>query len=436
MADLQVPPQSVELEQGLLAAIMFSREAASEILDTVRAEDFYKLSHQKIIVAAQDLYRKGDPLDAAFLAEALKSRGLLEATGGAVYLGKIMEEPVPSNIQKACGIIRQKAALRKLINACNAAIQSCQKGGQDPDEIIESAQREIMAIQSEDSGNVFALDPLLDDARERYEDLHKKNDQIIGVPSFFHDLDSILAGYQPSDLIILAARPGMGKTAFITCNMVEMALHDIPCGVFSLEMSKEQIVDRIIAASARVNTLKFRSGKFADNDWHKITNAFGRLQYKPVWIDDSSDPRLSIIRKKARRMVKQGVKILFIDYLQLLAGTNQQNRNLEISEITRGLKLMAKELKIPIVLLSQLSRKCEERSDKRPLLSDLRDSGAIEQDADVVMFLYREEVYKATEKNSGLAELIIAKQRNGPTGAINLRWNAAATRFESLALSI
>lgn len=428
----RVPPHAIDVERSLISVLMHSKNAAAEVLDTICPDDFYRGAHQKIISAAKDLHRKGEPLDLPILTEALQVRGVLEEIGGAYYLAGLLDEPVPSSVPRYCTVLQEKAALRRLIHTCQKTIQDCHEA-RDAGEVIDLAQREILKVQAEGSGQAIQINSLLDEAIDRYEQLEKMKGKIKGIPSFFPDLDLILAGYQPSDLVILAARPSMGKTAFAVSNLYHMGLRDIPCGIFSLEMSKEQIIDRIAAVSARVGSTKFRSGRFADDDWQRITSAFGKLYGRPIYIDDSADSRFSSIRKRARQMVKLGVKIIFVDYLQLITGTNPHNRNLEISEITRGLKLLAKDLQIPIVLLSQLSRKCEERNNKRPLLSDLRDSGAIEQDADVVLFLFREEAYSVTEENKGLAELIVAKQRNGPTGAINLFWNAAATRFESCA---
>lgn len=432
MMDNKLPPQSLEVERALISAVILSKDAAAEILESVNSADFYTGAHQKIVTTAQELYRKGEPLDLPILTEALKVRDLLESIGGASFLASLLNEPVPPNIERYCAIVQEKAALRRMIQICQKTIQNCNQA-QDAGEVIDVAQSEILKVQAGGNGDAMPIDSFINEAIDRYEELWKMQGEITGIPAFFPDLDTILAGYQLSDLIILAARPGMGKSAFAICNLYHMGLHNIPCGFISLEMSAQQILDRIAAVAGKVNSLKFRSGRFVDEDWQAITSAFGRLTGKPIYIDDSPDSRFSNIRKKARQMVKQGVRIIFIDYLQLLAGSNQINRNLEISEITRGLKLLAKEMQIPIVLLSQLSRKCEDRNNKRPLLSDLRDSGAIEQDADVVMFLYREEIYNPTPMNKSYAELIVAKQRNGPTGTINLHWNAATTRFDSYA---
>lgn len=427
----QIPPQAIEIERSLLAAVLLSGDAATEILDSVTSRDFYRGAHQEIVKTAQELHRAGEPLDVKCMAEALRTRGRLEKIGGATYLAKLLDEPVPSNNERYCQILKDKAALRHLIQICQTTTQNCHQA-KDAAEVVDAAQREILKVQSNDKGGIVTIESLLEESIERYESLHKMQGQVTGISSFLLDLDALTAGYQPSDLIILAARPSMGKTAFAVCNMVNMGFHDIPCGIFSLEMSKEQLVDRMAAVSAKVNSLKFRSGKFVDEDWKAITTVFGKLAGRPIYINDSLDGKFSSLRKKARQMVKQGVKVIFIDYLQLISGGTRENRNLEVAEITRGLKLLAKDLQIPIVLLSQLSRRCEERDKKRPRLSDLRDSGAIEQDADVVMFLYRDEVYKATEENRGLAELIIAKQRNGPTGTVLLHWNKATTRFDGI----
>lgn len=436
MADTRILPHSTEIEQSIIAAAILTRNAGQpelvvEIFDRVTPAEFYKAAHQEIMTGAQRMHKAGEPLDLVALTEELRARGVLEKAGGASYLAQLCDTaPVPASINHYCRIIREKASLRRLIQSCQRSIQAAHQG-HNAAEIIDAAQSEILKIDTGDQGQATQISVLLDDALNRYERLHKMQGQLTGVPSGFPDLDLLTAGFQPSDLIILAARPSMGKSALAACIMSYLGLHDIPSGIFSLEMSKSQLIDRIAAVTGGVNSIKFRNGKFRDDDWRAIADAFGRLTGKPIYIDDSSDSRFASIRRQARQMVRQGIRILFVDYLQLIAGSNQTNRNLEISEITRGFKLLAKDLNIPIVLLSQLSRKCEERNNKRPLLSDLRDSGAIEQDADMVMFLYRGELYHATNDNRGLAELIIAKHRNGPTGAINLRWNGATTQFVS-----
>lgn len=432
MDDLRLPPQAVELEQSIIAAFLLDNEAAPVIIDIMKPADFYRRSHQKIMETAWEIHSQGGPIDAALLAETLYSKGLLESIGGGAYLSELLETPIPSNIETYCQRIKQKAALRRLIDICSRTMQSCYQA-EDPDGTIEAAQQQILAVQSDHLGKAASLDELLPSALDRYENLRKKSGQTTGLASGFPDLDGMLNGFQDSDLVILAARPSMGKTALATNFCLNVGLSGVECGLFSLEMSRQQILDRMTAIIARVNSAKFRNGRFVQDDWAKITGAFSRLSGAPIWIDDTSDSKISVLRKRARQLVRQGVKIIFVDYLQLITGNNQSNRNLEISEITRGLKLLAKDLQIPIVLLSQLSRKCEERDDKRPRLSDLRDSGSIEQDADVVLFLYRDEVYKESRENKGLAELKIAKHRNGPIGTIGLSWNAATTAFYSMA---
>jgi replicative DNA helicase len=445
-----VLPHSIETEESIISAVMLAGangqpETATKIFESITPIEFYKAAHKTIMEAARDLHRAGDPIDLITLMDALKTRGSLQKVGGAAYLAKLCDTaPVPPSVRHYCRTIREKANLRRLIQCCQKIMQTAYEGN-NAAEVIDTAQADILKIESGGQGQAVPISNIIDDALSRYERLSKMQGQITGIPSGYPDLDLLTAGFQSSDLIILAARPSMGKTALVVNIASFLGLHDVPCGIFSLEMSKEQVIDRMAAIAGRVNSVKFRNGRFQDEDWQAITNAFGRLMHKPIYIDDSANSRFASIRKRARAMVKQGVSILFIDYLQLIAGSNQTNRNLEISEITRGLKLLAKDLNIPIVLLSQLSRKCEERNNKRPLLSDLRDSGAIEQDADIVMFLFREEVYAAAAANEngktknseldkirGQAELIIAKQRNGPTGAVQLSWNAATTRFDSV----
>jgi replicative DNA helicase len=453
MTDMKILPNSVETEQSIIAAVILAGEmgqpdTSAEVFECTVPDEFYKSSHQIIMETAREMHQSGKPLDLISLKETLEAKGLLSKVGGAVYLAQICDKaPVPPSIKHYCRIIKDKASRRRLIQTCRKTIQEAFQG-QDAGEIIDSAQREILKIDTDAQSLAPSIDVLLGDALDRYERLYKMKGQITGVPSGYPDLDFLTSGFQPSDLIILAARPSMGKSALVISIMAYLGKNTIPCGLFSLEMSKEQVIDRMAAVTGRVNSMKFRNGRFQDKDWEAVSNAFGELTGKPIYIEDSPDARLLSIRKKARQMIKQGVKILFIDYLQLITGSNHQNRNLEISEITRGLKLLARDLQVPIVLLSQLSRKCEERNKKRPLLSDLRDSGAIEQDADVVLFLFREEVYAAAAANEngktknseldkirGQAELIIAKQRNGPTGAVQLSWNAAITRFDSAYLN-
>lgn len=432
MNEFKLPPQAVELEQSIIAAFLLNSEAAPEIIDTVKPADFYRRSHQKIMETAREIHSQGEPIDAALLAETFHSKGLLESIGGGAYISELLATPIPSNIETYCQRIKQKAALRRLIDICSRVMQNCYQAD-DPEGTIEAAQQQVLAVQSDHLEKAASLDELLPSALERYESLQKNRGQNTGIASGFPDLDEMLSGFQGSDLIILAARPSMGKTALATSLCLKMGLSGVACGIFSLEMSRRQILDRMTAITARVNSAKFRNGRFVQDDWAAITGAFSQLSGVPIWIDDVSDSKFSGLRKRARQLVRQGVKIIFIDYLQLITGSSQINRNLEISEITRGLKLLAKDLQIPIVLLSQLSRKCEERDDKRPRLSDLRDSGSIEQDADVVLFLYRDEVYKENHENKGLAELKIAKHRSGPIGTIGLSWNAATTGFYSMA---
>jgi replicative DNA helicase len=433
----RILPHSLETEQSLIAAVIMSgetgqSEVATDVFDHVTPGEFYRSAHQEIMETARRLHQAGDPLDLISLTEELQSRNTLSKIGGAAYLAKICNTiPVPSSLKHYCQIVREKAKLRQLIQYCQKTIQAAYEG-HDAVELLDAAQADILKIDTGDQGQATPIDALLGDALGRYEKLYRMKGQITGVPSGFPDLDLFTAGFQPADLVILAARPSMGKSALMITMLVYMGLHGWPCGAFSLEMSKEQIMDRIAAVTGRVNSIKFRNGRFEDKDWRTITDTFGRLAGKLIYIDDTSDARFANLRKRARAMVRQGARILFVDYLQLIAGSNQTNRNLEISEITRGFKLLAKDLNVPIVVLSQLSRKCEERNNKRPLLSDLRDSGAIEQDADTVLFLFRESVYAPTDENQGRAELIIAKQRNGPTGAIELSWNAATTGFDSI----
>lgn len=435
-----LPPQSIAAEESIISAILIDNETLFEVLDILRPEDFYRSAHQKIFAAISELFTRNEPTDLVTLANILRERGALEEIGGATYLASLVDTvPLAVNPVQYARIIHDKASLRRLIEKANAIVQKCfdEQGGVD--EIIDFAEASIFEI-SENKINpaFFPISQILEKNIDTLEERQGNKALITGVTTGFSQLDTMTAGLQGSDLIILAARPSMGKTA-LALNIARNAAvaGNVPAAIFSLEMSKEQLSMRMLCAEARIDSARLRSGFFSREDWDKLTDAATVLSDAPIFIDDSADISAMDIRAKSRRLkMDKDVGLIIIDYLQLMKGrASAERRDLEISEISRSLKGLAKELDLPVIALSQLNRKLEERSDKRPMLSDLRESGALEQDADVVAFIYRDEVYNKdpNNPNKGKAELILAKQRNGPVGMVPLAFLNAYTRFESLA---
>ena len=431
-----LPPQSIEIEQSVLAAALYSFNAAREISDSLTESDFYRAAHQKIFRVIAGETSKNDHADSTMLYELLKSSGQLDSIGGGTYIYKLLDSPVPPNIENYCAKIKEKAALRDLMFRCMEIAQGCQDCQNDVGGFIDSAQRKILKVDVGSKATAVHIADMADARLDTYELRRTQKGKITGVPSGYPALDYMTSGFQKSDLIYIGARPSMGKTALAVNFARKQAVKmKIPVLVYSLEMSKEQLFDRTLAIDGRVNSEKFRNGRFADEDWRKITETCGKLINTPLFIDDSAEPSISAIRNKARKMIKyHGIKIIYIDYIQLMDGPGN-GRYEKLTSISKGLKLMAKELDVPVVVVSQLSRKLEDRDNKRPKLSDLRESGSLEQDADLILFLYRDEVYDKDENNpnKGIAELELAKQRNGPIGTVHLTWNAGYTRFDSLA---
>ena len=435
-----LPPQSIEAEQSIISAILLDNETLFEVLDILRPEDFYRSAHQKIFVAISELFTKNEPCDLVTLTEILKNKGDLDQIGGGTYLASIVDTaPVAVNAVHYARIIHNKASLRRLIEKANAIVKKCFEEQGDVDEVIDFAESSVFEI-SEHKINpaFFSISQIIDKNFETLEERQANKALVTGVSTGFSRLDTMTAGLQPSDLIILAARPSMGKTS-LALNIARNAAIDADTAVaiFSLEMSKEQLSMRMLCSEARIDSNRLRSGFFNRGDWDKLTDAGSLLSDAPIFIDDSANISAIEIRAKARRLkMDKNIGLILIDYLQLMRGrSSAERRDLEISEISRSLKGLAKELNIPIVALSQLNRKLEERGDKRPMLSDLRESGALEQDADVVAFIYRDEVYnkESNNPNRGKAELILAKQRNGPVGTVHMAFLNTYTRFEALA---
>lgn len=427
-------PQNIEAEQSLLSAMLIDSGACEEALSILKPTDFYQTPHKIIFKACQDLYRKKQPADLTTAASYLKDNKQLDQAKGASYLAYLVDQvPLATNVEHYARIVKEKALLRNILFSGNKIISLVQESTDNPVEILDKAQRLMLDIKCERQGGYSQLSDLLDEGIDRYEALSKRGEDVTGINSGYSDLDRLTCGFQPSDLIIIAGRPGMGKSALMINMARSIALSGRKVGVFSLEMSKSQITDRLNAIESGVNSLKFRSGRFTKDDWIAIVDGIDKLYDLDIYINDDSLTHMEL-RRGARLMKKAGIEIIFVDYLGLMVGEKGYGRVEEVSSITRSLKACAKELDIPVVALSQLNRSVENRdnNNKRPRLSDLRDSGAIEQDADLVIFIYRDEVYNEFSPDRGIAELNIAKQRNGPTGTVKLHWNKFTTRFDAI----
>lgn len=431
----RVPPNSIEAERAVLGAILLNNEVLIHATELVREDDFYRSGHAVLYKAMLSLEKRGEPIDIVTVVEELRAGNDLDKVGGASYVASLTNEvPSVAHARHYATIIRKLSTLRGLINTANDIASEGYQAGRDVEEFLDRAEKEIFQATSRQvkpSSN--SLGELLKDAFAKIEELHKKKDMVTGVPSGFHELDELTAGFQPSDLIIVAGRPGMGKTSFVL-NVTEHAAGKSGIGVafFSLEMSKEQLTMRMLCSESLVDSQKLRRGRIADSDWPKLTRAAGVLSESPIFIDDTPAITTLELRAKARRLyAEHNIGLIVIDYMQLMRASGKYDvREQEISEISRSLKALAKELNIPIIALSQLNRSLESRSDKRPMISDLRESGAIEQDADVVMFVYRPEIYeKEKAELAGLAEIIVGKQRHGPTGTANLLFHGQHTKF-------
>jgi replicative DNA helicase len=435
----KLPPQSLEAEESLLSAILIDNQTLLEVVEILQPEDFYKSAHQKIFSAVLNLFSNSEPVDLVTLTTQLRDDGHLEEVGGATYLAALVETvPLAVNAKHYSKIIHDKAALRRLIDKANQIAKRCFEDQGDVEGVVDFAETAIFEIsENKIRPSFYALKDIIEKNIDVIEERQGNKALVTGVTTGFTRLDSLTSGFQNSDLIILAGRPSMGKTA-LALNIARNAAIDanVPVALFSLEMSKEQLSMRMLCSEARVDSSKIRSGFFSKKDWVDLTDAAGVLSEAPIFIDDSPGLTVMEIRAKSRRLkMDKGIGLVIIDYLQLMKGrASAERRDLEISEISRALKALAKEADIPVIALSQLNRKLEERSDKRPLLSDLRESGALEQDADVVAFIYRDEVYNRDENNPniGIAEILLRKQRNGPTGDVPLKFFNAHTRFDNL----
>jgi len=432
----KVPPQNIEAEQAVLGCMLIEKEAIGKSEALVRAEDFYRDAHRKIFQSIVKLAEKGEPIDLISVTEELRNKGQLEEVGGSVYVTQLANMvPTAANVEYYAKIVQNKSVLRNLINTATQIATFGYEAEEEIDVLVDKAEQMIFNIaQRSNTQNFSVIKDVLVDAFERLEQIYNTAGGITGVASGFTDLDYMTSGFQPSDLIIIAARPSMGKTALCLNMAQNMAVKNkVPVAIFSLEMSKEQLAQRLLCAEARINGQRLRNGQLQDEQWLVLSHALGRLSEAPIFIDDTASISLMELRTKARRIkAEHGLGLIVIDYLQLMQGRGKiENRQQEISEISRSLKALARELEVPVIALSQLSRAVESRVNKKPQLSDLRESGSIEQDADLVLFIYRDDYYNPESEKPNTAELIIAKQRNGPVGAVELVFMKDYTRFEN-----
>lgn len=435
----KLPPQNVEAEQSVLGALMIDKNAIIKIADLINEEDFYKNSHGKIYKTMLYLYEHHEPIDLLSLSNRLKETNNLKEVGGHSYLASLANSvPTAANVVHYAKIVAKKSVLRRLIDNSSQIIANAYNETEEIDKILDEAEQKIFAVSQKHIRQDFTpVKPILEEAFNRIDELHKNKGKLRGVPTGFKDLDNILAGLQKSNLIILGARPSVGKSSLALDLARHAAIKEkISVGVFSLEMSKEEVIDRLICAQANVDLWKLRTGNLSssgeNDDFSRIGHAMGALSEAPIYIDDTPGLNVLEMRTMARRLqAEHGLEMLIVDYLQLMEGRGKtDNRVQEVSEISRSLKGLARELNIPIVALSQLSRGIESRTDQKPKLSDLRESGSIEQDADVVLFIYREP--KETSENKNIASIIIAKHRNGPIGEVKLFFNQQYTSFRNL----
>src|SRR5512136_158649 len=435
----KLPPQHIEAEQSILGGILIENEAINRVTEILDADDFYREAHRKIFNGLINLSERDEPADLITLTNELRKINQLDSAGGASYITSLIDSvPTAANIEYYAKIVKEKSILRQLIQTATEIITESYQDRSDVESFLDEAERSIFQIsENRVRPSFYPIREIVKQSFKTLERLYEKKELVTGVPSGFKELDQMTAGFQPSDLIIVAGRPSMGKTAFCL-NVAQYAAIEkrTPVAVFSLEMSKEQLVIRLLCSEAHVEGTRLRSGFLSESDWPRLTIAAGNLSEAPIYIDDTAALSALELRAKARRLkADQGLGMLIIDYLQLMRGRARvESRQQEISEISRSLKAVAKELNIPVIAVSQLSRRTEERTGMRPQLSDLRESGAIEQDADLILFLYRDEVYNRAEDNPnrGKAEMIIGKQRNGPTGKIELAFLSKFTTFKEL----
>lgn len=440
--NIKVPPQNIEAERSVLGALMLDKDAIIKVANLVHPGDFYNDNHNLIFEAMTELYEKRDPIDVLSLSNRLEEKNKLEAIGGSSYLTSLVTSiPSSTNVEHYAKVVQKKSTLRKLITTASEIVELGYQEAEDVEKLLDDAEQKLFSVSQKYIKQAFVpIRSILESAFNRIDELHKGDHQLRGVPSGYPDMDNLLAGFQKSDLVILAARPSIGKTTLALDLARQMAVQQkVPVGLFSLEMGADQLVDRMLAAQSGVDLWRLRTGNLktgtGDDDFQRIGEAMGVLSEAPIFIDDSGSANVMEMRTMARRLQSEhNVGVIIIDYLQLMEGRKGggDNRVNEISEISRALKQLARELNIPIIALSQLSRSVESRSPQIPKLSDLRESGSIEQDADIVMFLYREDREKPDTPNKNIVEVQVAKHRNGPVGKVSLYFQENCTTFKSL----
>ena len=434
----KVPPHDVEAEQAVLGSMLTDKDAVISAIEVLKEDDFYRTDNKSIYEAILNLYNRAEPIDIITVKAELESLGKFEQVGGLEYLASLPDKvPTTANAMKYIKIVEEKSTLRNLIKTANEIIELGYDPTEDVSDIMEGAEKKIFNImQNNDKKSYAPIKDILVESFTQLEELYNRKQHITGVPSGFIELDYKTAGFHGSDLVLIAARPAMGKSAFALNIATNAAVRaNVPVVIFSLEMSKEQMVNRILCSEAMVDSNKVRTGKLEEDDWTKLAGSIGPLSDAEIYIDDTPGISVMEIRAKCRKLkLEKNIGMVVIDYLQLVQGSNKRNgsREQEISEISRSLKILAKELNVPVIALSQLSRAAEQRPDHRPMLSDLRESGAIEQDADIVMFLYRDDYYNPDSEKKDIAEVIIAKHRGGSLGTVDLLWLGSYTKFVNL----
>ena len=433
----KIPPHNLEAEQCVLGSMLLDKEVIPNVTEILKSGDFYREDHIEIFEAIMDLFERAEPIDLITISEQLKQRGTLDSIGGLEYLSNIAASvPTTANSKHYAKIVEEKSILRSLINTSADIVSMGYEATEEVSYVLDRAEKNIFDIlQKRNLKGLLPIKDILVDTFNRLEELYNSKGFITGIPTGFSDLDYKLSGLQNSDLILVAARPAMGKSAFALNIAQHAAIHSrVPVAIFNLEMSKEQMVSRILCSEAMVDGQKMRTGQLEDDDWQKIARSLGPLSDAPIYIDDTPGTSIMEIRAKCRRLkLEKNLGLVVIDYLQLMQGRGRsENRQQEISEISRSLKILAKEINVPIITCAQLSRAPEARADHRPMLSDLRESGAIEQDADIVMFLYRDDYYNPDTEKKNIAEIIVSKHRSGSTGTVELVWLGQFTKFANL----
>ena len=436
----RVPPQNVEAEQAVLGAMMIEREAISKVSEVIRPEDFYREAHRLIFNAMMELFNKNEAVDLVTVVEVLRRDEKLEGAGGIAYVSALANSvPTAAKVIYHARIVEEKALLRQLINTATHVAGMGYEANEEVAVIMDKAEKLILEVSNRKAGQEFAsIKNIIFDVFDKVSELYSSKGGITGLPTGFKDLDKLTSGLQPSDLILIAARPSMGKTAFVLNIAQNIAVKEKKAvAFFSLEMSKEQLVQRMLCAEAPIDAQRLRIGELENNDWDKLVRAADRLAAAPIFIDDTAGITVMEMRSKARRLkIEHDLQLIIIDYLQLMQGgtgsSRSENRQQEISEISRSLKALARELKVPVIALSQLSRGVESRQVKKPMLSDLRESGSLEQDADIVAFIYREDYYEPETERKNITDIIVAKHRNGPVDSVQLFFHKQFTKFSDL----